>query len=408
MDLFQKCFDFNRVTQAKEMGLYPYFHVLTSGQNTEVIMEGKRTLMFGSNNYLGLTSDPRVKEAAIKAVEKYGSGCSGSRFLNGTLDIHVELEEALARFLHKEDSMIVSTGFQTNLAIISAIAGRNDFILTDSMNHASIVDGTRLSFARTLKFKHSDMEDLERLLKHCTADEKAGILIVTDGVFSIEGEICNLPGIVKLARQYGARVMVDDAHSIGVLGVNGRGTGEYFGLENDVDLIMNTFSKTLASLGGCVAADAKVIEYLKHSSRPFIFSASIAPAQVASARESLRILEAEPQRVHRLNEIAAYMKHGLMKLPHVHIHDSGNDLVPIVPIMTGSIGRTLYTSRVLLDHGVYVNPVLPPAVQKDSCLQRTSYTATHTNAQLDEGLAIFGQVFEEIAALTNVDFDVDL
>ncbi len=408
MDLFQKCFDFSRVTQAKEMGLYPYFHTLTTGQDTEVIMEGKRTLMFGSNNYLGLTSDPRVKEAAVKAVEKYGSGCSGSRFLNGTLDIHVELEEALARFLQKEAAMIVSTGFQTNLAVLSAIAGRNDTILSDAMNHASIVDGTRLSLARTYKYKHNDMEDLERLLKHCSADEKGGILIVTDGVFSMEGEICDLPNIVRLARKYGARVMVDDAHSIGVLGERGRGTAEHFGLTDEVDIIMNTFSKTLASLGGCVAASAKVIEYLRHSARPFIFSASVAPSQVAAARESLRILEAEPQRVRRLNEIAAYMKHGLKKLPYVNVYDNGNDLVPIVAILTGSVGRTLFTSRVMLDHGVYINPVLPPAVAKDSCLQRTSYTATHTNDQLDEGIAIFSKVFAEIANMTQLDFDVDL
>lgn len=408
MDLFQKCEEFTRVSQAIELGLYPYFHTLTSGQDTEVIMEGHRTLMFGSNNYLGLTSDPRVKEASIKAVEKYGSGCSGSRFLNGTLDIHVELEEALAKFLQKEAALIVSTGFQTNLSIISAITSRNDYILSDSMNHASIVDGTRLSFARTIKFKHSDMEDLERLLNRCAADEKAGILIVTDGVFSIEGEICKLPDIVRLAKKYGARVMVDDAHSIGVLGEHGRGTAEHFGLTDGVDIIMNTFSKTLASLGGCIAASEKVINYIKHNARPFIFSASIAPSQVAAARESLRILEKEPQRVRRLNEIAAYMRHGLQKLPHVRVYDSGNDIVPIIPILTGSVGRTLFTAHVLLENGVYVNPVLPPAVQKDSCLQRTSYTATHTNAQLDEGIAIFGAVFAQIAAMTDVNFDIDL
>ncbi len=408
MDLFQKCDDFTRVDQAKALGLYPYFHMLTSGQDTEVDMDGHRTLMFGSNNYLGLTSDPRVKEASIKAVEKYGSGCSGSRFLNGTLDLHVELEAALARFLQKEDALVVSTGFQTNLSIISAITGRNDYILSDAMNHASIVDGTRLSFAKTLKFKHSDMDDLERLLIHCAADEKAGILIVTDGVFSIEGEICKLPDIVRLAGKYGARVMVDDAHAIGVLGQHGRGTAEYFGLNDGVDIIMNTFSKTLASLGGCIAASKKVIDYIKHNARPFIFSASIAPAQVAAAREALRILENEPQRVHRLNEIAAYMKRGLSQLPNVHIFDNGNDIVPIVPILTGSIGRTLYTAHLLLENGVYVNPVLPPAVHKDSCLQRTSYSATHTNAQLDEGIAIINNVLTQIAEMTDVNFDIDL
>lgn len=408
MDLFQKCRDYTQARQAMAMGVYPFFHTLTSGQDTEVMMEGHRTLMLGSNNYLGLTADPRVKAAAIKAVEKYGSGCSGSRFLNGTLDLHVELEQALAAFLQKEDCLVFSTGFQSNLSIISSIAGRSDYILSDAMNHASIVDGTRLSFAKTIKYKHSDMEDLERLLERCAADEKAGILIVTDGVFSMEGEICNLPAIVGLARRFGARIMVDDAHAIGVLGERGRGTAEYFGLAGDVDLIMNTFSKTLASLGGCVAGDADAIHYIKHTARPFIFSASIPPAQVAAARESLRILEAEPQRVRRLNAIAGYMKRGLGKLEHVEIHDSGNTIVPIIPILTRTVGRTLYTAKALLDNGVYVNPVFPPAVPPESCLLRTSYTATHTDAQLDEALAVIDRVFTAMAGETAVDFDAQI
>jgi 8-amino-7-oxononanoate synthase len=407
MDLFQKCHDFTRAKQAMKMGIYPYFHTLTTGLDSVVMMEDKRTLMFGSNNYMGLTSDPRVKEAAIHAVEKYGTGCSGSRFLNGTLDIHVDLEQALAKFLQKEDCLIFSTGYQTNLAIISAIAGRNDYILSDTMNHASIIDGTRLSFARTQKYRHSDMEDLERHLERFAADESAGILIVTDGVFSMEGEICNLPEIVRLARKYGARIMVDDAHALGVLGARGRGTAEYFGLTDEVDLIMATFSKTLASLGGCVAGSAEAIHYIKHNARPFMFSAAIAPAQVGAAREALRILEAEPELVTRLNEIAAYMKRGLKQLPHVRVRESGNDLVPIVPILTGNGGRTLYTAYLLLENGVYVNPVLPPAVPLDSCLLRTSYTATHTKAQLDEGLAIIGQVYAAMAANTRVNFDFE-
>ncbi len=405
MDLFQKCHDYTRAKMAIEHNVYPYFHFLNSGQDSEVIMEGKRTLMFGSNNYLGLTSDPRVKEAAIRAVEKYGTGCSGSRFLNGTLDIHLELEAELAKFLQKEASLVFSTGYQSNLAIISSIVGRNDYILSDSLNHASIIDGTRLSIGRTLKFKHNDMEDLERLLEKCAAEEGAGILIVTDGVFSMEGDICNLPEIVRLAQKFGARTLVDDAHSIGVLGERGRGTAEYFGLTDQVDLIMNTFSKTLASLGGCVAGSEEVIHYIKHNARPFIFSASIAPAQIGAAREALRILEIEPQRVRRLNEIAAYMKRGLQALPQVRIHDSGNDLVPIIPVLTGTVGRTLVTARVLLENGVYINPVLPPAVAMESCLLRTSYTATHTQAQLDEGLAIFDAVTRELAKNTEIDFD---
>lgn len=408
MDLFQKCREDSPAKQAMAMGVYPFFHTLTSGQDTEVIMDGHRTIMLGSNNYLGLTADPRVKEAAIKAIEKYGTGCSGSRFLNGTLDIHVELEKALADFLQKEDCLVFSTGFQSNLSIISAITGRGDYILSDSYNHASIVDGTRLSFAKTYKFQHNDMEDLERLLQLFSGDEKGGILIVTDGVFSMEGEICDLPNIVRLAKKYGARIMIDDAHSIGVLGERGRGTAEYFGLTDEVDMIMNTFSKTLASLGGCVAASKEVIDYIKHNARPFIFSASIPPAQVAAARESLRILEAEPQRVRRLNEIAGYMRRGLSSLPFVHIHDSGNNIVPIIPILTGTVSRTLYTAKVLLDNGVYINPVFPPAVAPDGCILRTSYTATHTNAQLDEALGIFGNVFASLSAQAELDYDVHL
>lgn len=408
MDLFQKCREYTPARQAMAMGVYPFFHMLTSGQDTEVIMEGHRTIMLGSNNYLGLTADPRVKAAAIAAVEKYGSGCSGSRFLNGTLDLHVELEQALAKFLQKEDCLIFSTGFQSNLSIISSITGRNDYILSDSLNHASIVDGTRLSFAKTLKYKHNDMEDLERLLERCAADEKAGILVVTDGVFSMEGEICNLPEIVRLARKFGARIMVDDAHSIGVLGEHGRGTAEYFGLTDEVDLIMNTFSKTLASLGGCVAGSADAIHFIKHTARPFIFSASIPPANIAAAREALRILEAEPQRVRRLNEISAYMRRGLAQLPFVKVHDSGNDLIPIIPILTGTVGRTLFTAKTLLDNGVYVNPVFPPAVPGDNCLLRTSYTATHTNEQLDEALAIFGRVFADLAENKEIDFVIEI
>lgn len=406
MDLFQKCTEYTPAKLAMSMGVYPFFHMLTSGQGTEVIMEGHRTIMLGSNNYLGLTSDPRVKEASIKAVEKYGTGCSGSRFLNGTLDIHVELENALAAFLQKEDALIFSTGFQSNLSIISAIAGRNDYILSDALNHASIIDGTRLSFAKTIKYKHNDMEDLERLLERCAADEKAGILIVTDGVFSMEGEICDLPGIVKLAKKFGARIMVDDAHALGVLGERGRGTAEYYGLTDEVDLIMNTFSKTLASLGGCVVGPADVIHFIKHHARPFIFSASIPPSNVAAAREALRILEAEPQLVRRLNQIAGIMKRGLSTLPNVTIHDSGNEIVPIIAVLTGAVAQTLVTATNLLRAGVYVNPVFPPAVSPECCLLRTSYTAAHTDAQLQEAMGIIGHVFTEMSKAPAIDFDI--
>lgn len=396
MDLFSKCYNYTRVEQAKALDVYPYFNELTSGQDNVVQIKGRRTIMLGSNNYLGLTSDPRVKRAAIEAVEKYGSGCSGSRFLNGTLDLHANLEREQAAFLNKEACLTFSTGFQSNLSIISALTGRNDYILSDSFNHASIVDGTRLSFAKTLKYPHDDMAALERLLEKCAADGKGGILIVTDGVFSMEGEICNLPAIVDLAKRYGARIMVDDAHALGVLGARGAGTAEYFGLEDEVDLIMNTFSKSYASLGGCVAGEAKVIEYIKHVARPFIFSASIPPGQVAAAHEALRILRDEPERVERIHAVTRKMKGLLEALPYVEVRESNNDLVPIIPLMTGTVTNTLYVGKRLLEAGIYVNPVLPPAVQDGSCLLRTSYTATIDDSLLEEAAGIIGEVFREL------------
>jgi len=387
MDLFRKCYEFTQVKEAVEAGIYPYFHALQSGQDTVVTMEGHRTIMIGSNNYLGLTSDPRVKEAAIKAVEKYGSGCSGSRFLNGTLDLHIELENALAEFLHKEACITFSTGFQSNLGIISAIAGRNDVILCDKENHASIYDACRLSYATMIRYKHSDMEDLEKALKEIP--ESKGILIVTDGVFSMGGEICKLPEIVELAKKYGARIMIDDAHGLGVLGENGRGTAEYFGLEDEVDILMGTFSKSLASLGGYMAASAEVISYVKHTSRPFIFSASIPPANAASALCALNILKKEPQRVRQLNEIADYMR-GLLRERNIPLKETQT---PIIPIMTYDDTRTFVLCRELLNEGVYVNPVISPAVPQGYSMIRTSYTATHTKELMDEAADIFARVF---------------
>ncbi len=407
MDLFQKCKEYDRVQNAIDLGVYPYFHMLTSGQDTEVEMAGRHTYMLGSNNYLGLTADPRVKEAAIQAIEKYGSGCSGSRFLNGNLDIHVELEKNLAEFLQKEAALTFSTGFQSNLGIISAIAGRNDVILSDSMNHASIVDATRLSFAKTFKYQHNDMEDLEKKLQQHSAEDK-GILIITDGVFSMEGEICKLPEIVALGKKYGARIMVDDAHSLGVLGEGGRGTASHFGLVDEVDIIMNTFSKSLASLGGCMVASQEVITYVKHTSRPFIFSASIPPGQVAAAQCSLEILKAEPWRVTRLHEITRFMKKRLQETPYVNVRESGNDLVPIIPLLTGTALKTLVTGNALLRSGVYTNPVLPPVVPQDSCLLRTSFMATHTDEQLNAALEIIAKVFAEVENNTEFDFNMEI
>ncbi len=387
MDLFQKCYDYTIVKEVIEAGVYPYFHALESGQDIVVTMEGRRTIMIGSNNYLGLTSDPRVIEAAVKATEKYGTGCSGSRFLNGTLDIHLELEKQLAEFLQKEACMTLSTGFQSNLGIISAITGRNDIIICDKENHASIYDACRLSFAPMVRYKHDDMEDLEKVLSE--QPDNKGKLIVTDGVFSMGGEICNLPKIVELARKYGARVMVDDAHGLGVLGKHGRGTAEHFGLEDEVDIIMGTFSKSLASLGGYIAAKEEVITYVKHNSRPFIFSASIPPSNAAAALKALDILKQEPERVHNLNAIADYMRE-LMRKNNIPLKESQS---PIIPVMTYDDMRTFAICKELLNEGVYVNPCISPAVPQGQSMIRTSYTATHTRELMDEAVEKFVKVF---------------
>lgn len=386
-DLFEKCFSYTEVKEAKKAGYYPYFNVLESGQDSEVIINGKRTIMLGANNYLGLTSDERVKKASIEAIKKYGSGCSGSRLMNGTLCLHVELEKHIAEFVHKEAALVYSTGFQTNLGILSTIAGREDYIIGDRSNHASIVDGCRLSFSKFLKYKHSDMEDLERILKNIP--DGHGKLIVTDGVFSMEGDICKLPDIVRLAKKYGARIMVDDAHGLGVLGKCGRGTAEYFNLEDDVDIIMGTFSKSLASLGGFIAAKEDVIEFVKHKSRPFIFSASIPPACAAAALEALNIIESEPQRIQKLWDNAEFMKQGFINLGLT----IGPTETPIIPVMTYDDMRTFEITLKLLDEGVFVNPAISPGVEPGKALLRTSYTPTHTKEQLEFALKAFDRVF---------------
>jgi len=388
MDLFKKTENLEKVETTKAAGIYPYFHELETGQDTEVLIEGKKTIMIGSNNYLGLTSDDRVKKAAIAAVEKYGSGCSGSRFLNGTLDLHVKLENALAKFLKKEAVLTFSTGFQSNLGIISAICGHGDVIVGDKENHASIYDACRLSYAKLLRYEHNDMEDLEDTLK--AIDQNKGILIVTDGVFSMGGDICNLPEIVRLAKKYGARVMVDDAHGLGVLGKHGRGTAEHFGLENDVDIYMGTFSKSLASLGGYMAATKQVIEFVKHCSRPFIFSASITPSCAASALEALKILEKEPERVENLKNISNYMRKGLIAAG-VNIIESET---PIIPIYTYDDIKTFQACKLLMERGVYVNPVISPATPVGMSLLRTSYTATHTKEQMDYAVSQIKEVLK--------------
>ena len=385
MDIFDKCYEPSLAKQVREQGIYPYFHALQSRQDKEVVMEGKRRIMLGSNNYLGLTTQPEVIEAGVKALEKYGTGCSGSRFLNGTLQMHLELEEELAQFLNKEAAMTFSTGFQSNLGIISAIAKHGDYILNDKENHASIYDACRLSYAKTLSYRHNDMGELERILKQI--EGKGGILIVTDGVFSMSGDIANLPEIVRLARTYGARVMVDDAHGLGVLGEGGRGTANHFGLDDEVDIYMGTFSKSLASLGGYMAAKAEVVDYVKHASRPFIFSASIPPSSCAVALAALRYLKAHPEIVSRLRSLSDYARRGY-KAKGIRIIEAST---PIIPIYTYEVENTIRKAHDIYEDGVYLNPVLPPATPPGECLLRTSYMATLTEPLLDEAIEIIAR-----------------
>lgn len=384
-DLFNKC-HFELLDQAREMKIYPYFHVLESRQAPEVYMEGKRRIMLGSNNYLGLTEDPAVVEAGIHAMEKYGTGCSGSRFLNGTLDLHLQLEQELAEYTGYEACMTVSTGFQTNLAIVSTICGPHDYIIGDKENHASIYDACRLSYATLLRYRHSDMTDLEAQLQR--VPENAGALIITDGVFSMRGDICKLPEIVALAEKYGARVMVDDAHGFGVIGRGGRGTADYFGLTDKVDITMLTFSKSLASLGGCMLTSHKVADYLRHTSRPFIFSASIPPSCCATALAALHRLKEEPEMVTRLSNIADDFRKALIA-ERVNIIEAPT---PIVPIFTYKTLDTLWYGKKMFNEGVYVNPVISPAVPEGECLLRTTLMATHTKPLIDEAAAIIGKV----------------
>ncbi|MGI6336451.1 MAG: aminotransferase class I/II-fold pyridoxal phosphate-dependent enzyme [Eubacteriales bacterium] len=392
MSLFTKCVEFTTARDVKASGLYPYFHLLESRQDTTVIMEGKRRIMLGSNNYLGLTVHPEVIAASVEATERYGTGCSGSRFLNGTLDLHIALEQELAKFMRAESAITFSTGFQSNLAIISALVDRHDTILCDRENHASIYDGCRLSFGKTLRYRHSDMADLERQLKELPYD--AGKLIITDGVFSMSGEIAKLPDIVTLAKKYNAAVMVDDAHGFGVIGEGGRGTASFFRLENEVDITMSTFSKSLASLGGFMVAKEYIVDYVRHTSRPFIFSASIPPSAAASALAALKIIEREPERVARLKTLACYLRNGLTERG-IALKDNGGADTPIVPFYTYEVEKTLIKAKELFEAGVYVNPVLPPAAPAGECLLRSSLMATHTETLLDEAMDIIQKVMKQ-------------
>jgi 8-amino-7-oxononanoate synthase len=398
MDLFERCRRFAEDPEyaqaigfptnprtARESGLYPFFIPLDGTEGTTVTIDGRRLIMIGSNNYLGLTTHPKVREAAIEAVREYGTSCTGSRFLNGTLSLHVELEKKLAAYLGKERALVFSTGFQVNLGTISALAGRSDIILCDKEDHASIVDGSRLALGKMVRFRHNDVDHLERLLKACPSD--AGTLVVVDGVFSMGGELAPLPDIVRVCKTYGARLMVDEAHGIGVAG-RGRGAAAHYGVLDEVDLVMGTFSKSLASIGGFIAGEAAVIEWIQHLARSLMFSASLPPSNVAAVLAALEILEQEPERVDRVNAIADRMRAGYREIGY----DVGQSQTPIVPIFAGHAIEAMGLWRSVFDAGVYANVAIPPAVPEGKSLLRTSYMATHTDDQLDEVLRVFAAV----------------
>jgi len=371
---------FKDAKEIMDAGLYPYFRIIQSEQDTEVMLDNKRVLMFGSNSYLGLTNHPLIKEAAQKAIAKYGTGCAGSRFLNGTLDIHIELEEKLAAYTGKEAAILFSTGFQSNLGILSCITGRNDYLVLDEYDHASIIDGSRLSFSRSIKFAHNNMEDLEQKLSKLPED--AMKLIAVDGIFSMEGDIVKLPEIVALANKYGANIMVDDAHSLGVIGEFGAGTASHFDLTDSVDIIMGTFSKSLASLGGFAAGSRETIEYLKHKARSLVFSASMPPASVASVIAALEIIQSEPERIEQLWANTRYA----MQLLQENGFDTGVTESPIIPVYVRDNHKTFLLTKMLQEDGVFVNPVVSPAVPSDASLIRFSLMATHTFAQIEEAI----------------------
>lgn len=379
-NLKEKIALFKDAAMIKEKGLYPYFRPIESAQDTEVMIEGKRILMFGSNSYLGLTNHPAIKEASQKAIEKYGSGCAGSRFLNGTLDLHVTLEKRLARFVGKEDAAVFSTGFQVNLGVLSCVTGRNDYIILDEYDHASIIDGCRLSFSKVIKYKHNDMADLEHKLAQLP--ENVVKLIAVDGVFSMEGDIVKLPEITRLATKYGCNIMVDDAHGLGVIGEKGAGTASHFGLNDHVDLIMGTFSKSLASLGGFIAGDYDTVDYIRHRARSLVFSASITPASAASVIAALDLIENEPHHLDNLWKNTNYAKKMLQEAGF----DLGGTESPILPIYIRDNEKTFMITKILQENGVFVNPIVSPAVPPEESLIRFSLMATHTFSQIEEAV----------------------
>ena len=389
MDIFEKAFEWTEADLAKAAGVYPYFLPLEDTEGTEVVVEGRKILMIGSNNYLGLTTDPRVREACIEAVKRYGTSCTGSRFLNGTLALHQEAEARLANYVGKDAALVFSTGYQTNLGTISSLIAKGDVVVLDKDDHASIVDGAMLALGDTRRFSHNDMEHLERVLQKI--DEGTGVLVVVDGVYSMGGDLAPLPEIIPITKKYGARLMVDDAHSIGVMG-GGRGTAEHFGVTDDVDMIMGTFSKSFASLGGFIAGDREVMDYIQHHARSLIFSASMPAANVAAVIAALDIMETEPEHVERLWEVTERMRAGLREMGF----EMGPSTTPIIPIVIGGLEQTLMAWKMCFEAGLYTNCVIPPAVPPDTCLLRTSYMSTHTDEQIDRALNILGEVGREL------------
>lgn len=393
MSLFEKCYRYTLAREVMASGYYPYFQPIETSYDTEVLIRGERKVMVGSNNYLGLTHHPKVLAAATEALHRYGSGCTGSRFLNGTLDLHEQLEDRLAKFLRQEAALVFSTGYQANLGVIATLVGRDDHVFSDKLNHASIVDGTRLAFGTVHRYPHGNLSALERELARTPAE--AGKLIVTDGIFSMEGTICDLPKIVALAEFYGAEVLVDDAHSFGVLGEFGGGTAQHFGLENRVSLVMATFSKSLASIGGVIAGPEDVIHYLKHHARSLIFSASMPPSSVAGVLAAMDVIEEEPERREQLWKNTRRLQEGLRSLGY----DIGKSETPIVPVLIGDLDRMLVFWKELFDAGVFTNPVTPPAVPDNSCRLRISMMATHTDEQIDFVLDAFAAVGKRMATI---------
>lgn len=396
MDVFQKCWDFDDADIAKASGYYPYFQVIESESDATVLIDDRELIMLGSNNYLGLTTHPHVRERAREALEKWGPSCTGSRLLNGNFAIHEELEQRLASFVGMESTLVFSTGFQTNLGTISAIVGRHDHIVIDKEDHASIYDGCKLSYGKTSRFEHNNLESLRKTLASLDTNEHGGILVVVDGVFSMEGDVAPLPEMIEVCREFGARLMVDDAHASGVLGPRGEGTAAHFGVTKDIDLIMGTFSKSFASLGGFIAGDANVIDFIKHNSRPFIFSAAMAPASVGACLGALDVMENEPQHRKRLWEITTRMQKSYRDLGF----DLGTSETPVIPIILGKEMLVFAFWKRLLDEGIFVNPVRPPAVPAGRSLLRTSYMASHTDEQMDFVLETFAKIGRELGVIS--------